>query len=300
LIGPGGALFLAMVPGCTDKDLVPVDTDTGPHPELPCPAVVEGGEPGEIYNHQVVGASSTDGWEFVSQEGTLLEHASVPDGLAWPDGRVWIYFVNGQPGQHGIFIAERQDDGTFLTVDCVRIDGEFQGNAVDPDVQMLPDGRVLLHFFKGSFVEPFPTDPSSIFSAVSGDGVHFEVRDNVWQSGEGVTDPSVVQTGSGDWLMALWDMDLARLARSADGVSYVATGLEFQGGTAELSRFEDGSIRLYQAGVGGLDVWESWDDGESFAMHGPTGLPRADASLVHESGGGQTIFHYAPDLPTPP
>ena len=288
-----------MVPGCTDKDFLPVDTDTGPPAQVPCPEAVEGGEPSEIYNHRVVGASSTDGWEFVSQEGTLLEHASVPDGLAWPDGRVWIYFVNGQSGQHGIFIAERQEDGTFPIVDCVRIDGEFQGNAVDPNVQMLPDGRVLLHFFKGSFVEPSDDAGFPIFSAVSGDGVHFEVQDRVWDSAVGETDPSVVQTGSGDWLMAVWDQELARLARSTDGISYLATGQEFPGGTAELSRFEDGSIRLYQAGVGGLDVWESTDDGQSFAMHGPTGLPRADASLVHEVDGGQTIFHYAPDLPTP-
>jgi hypothetical protein len=289
-----------MVAGCTEKDFLPVDTDTGPPQEVPCPEVVEGGEPSEIYNHQVVGASSTDGWEFVSQEGTLLEHASVPDGLVWPDGRVWIYFVNGRQGQHGIFIAERQDDGTFPIVDCVRIDGEFQGNAVDPDVQMLPDGRVLLHFFKGFFVEPSSEEGFPIYSAVSGDGVYFEVQDKVWQSEEGATDPSVVQTASGDWLMALWDREIARLARSTDGISYLETGQVFPGGTAELSRFEDGSIRLYQGGVGGLDVWESTDDGQSFAMHGPTGLPRADASLVHEVTGGQTIFHYAPDLPTPP
>jgi len=289
-----------MVPGCTDKDLQPVDTDTGPQSEVPCPEAVEGGEPGEIYNHLVVGASSTDGWDFVSQEGILLRHASVPDGLVWPDGRVWIYFVNGQAGQHGIFIAQRQEGGDFHTFGCVRIEGEFQGNAVDPDVQMLPDGRVLLHFFKGSFVGPSGEDGFPIYSAVSEDGIHFEVRDKVWESEEGATDPSVVQTGSGDWLMALWDQDLARLARSTDGTSYLATGQEFPGGTAELARFEDGSIRLYQAGLGGLDVWESTDNGLSFTLHGATGLPRADASLVHELDGGQTIFHYAPDLPAPP
>ena len=106
-----------------------------------CPALDESLTNTPLYDHRVQWASSTDGKNFTKDNQVLLEHASVPDAVVRPDGKVWVYFVNGNPGQHAVFVAEQQADGTLKTFDCIRIDGEINGNAVDPDIVLLDDGR---------------------------------------------------------------------------------------------------------------------------------------------------------------
>ncbi len=197
LLAVGGWCF-ALLHGCGSEetpfagaDIVQSDT-TGDHgqvsdvkdaassPEVAaCPGLDPEKMRGDLYEHRVQWASSTDGINFTSLPDVLLEHASVPDAVVRSDGAVWVYFVNGQPGQHAVFIAEQQADGTLEVFDCIRLDGEINGNAVDPDIVRLEDGRYRLFYFQGWFVGGTPQSAHPFYSAISEDGVHFAVEQKI-------------------------------------------------------------------------------------------------------------------------
>jgi hypothetical protein len=91
-------------------------------------------------------AASTDGLTFVAQDSALLEQASVPDGIVF-GGKLMFYYVSGGQ-EHGMFSA-LLGDGGWQRGDKVMLDGQFNPNAVDSDVVVLPDGRVRL-FYNGN------------------------------------------------------------------------------------------------------------------------------------------------------
>ncbi|HIA02826.1 MAG TPA: hypothetical protein EYN66_13110, partial [Myxococcales bacterium] len=126
-----------------------------------CPALSESDEHKVLFDHRVNSVYSPNGVSFANESTLLLEHASVPDGVLRADGKTWVYYVNGNPGQHAIFVAELNADGSALEpVDCIRIDGKVVGDAVDPDIVLLPDGRYRLFYYLGWFVTK-PTDPNA-------------------------------------------------------------------------------------------------------------------------------------------
>ena len=158
----------------------------------PCPEIVERSEQSPLYGHRVQWSRSQDPSRFRGQPEILLEHASVPDGVRRADGETWVYYVNGNPGQHGVFVA-RLEEEVLVPFDCVRLDGEFVGDAVDPDIVQLPDGRFRLFYFLGWFTpenRPPPGGaPHPMFSAISDDGIHFEVERQVLALDDEGTDP---------------------------------------------------------------------------------------------------------------
>lgn len=258
-----------------------------------CPEYDADGMMHSIYDHRVQRATSPDGLNFTVEDQLLLEHASVPDGILRPDGSVWVYFVNGNPGQHAIFIAERQSDGTLDTIDCVRMDGAINGNAVDPDIVLLPDGRYRLYYFQGWFVQggpPPPDEPHPMYSAISDDGIHFTVEGVALSLDGGGTDPTVTRVDDDSWLMAVTHPDGVLLASGSDGAAFTLTGQSFESGISEIWRFED-RLRLYVMGMRGLEIHESTNDGAEWTelMHSARILG-ADPSMLQEADGSFTLY----------
>ncbi|MBF0572839.1 MAG: hypothetical protein HQK69_03660 [Desulfamplus sp.] len=237
-------------------------------------------QPSPLANHQVYRAYSNDAYSFTAENRLLLAPASVPDGFIGVDGKFWFYFVNGEPGHHGIFAAKESDTGVFEIVDCVKIDGKFNGNAVDPDVVKLTDGRYRLFFFEGNFVSPPTPGQGSghpIYSAISDNGLDYTLEQKVIEV-EGVTDPSVVQLPDGTWLMALAQgtTNKVLLAKSTNGYEFTLTGVEFSaGGIPELGVMPDGTVRIYMS-----KSFISKDKGNTWTQESDRFIPGADPSLV--------------------
>ncbi len=176
-----------------------------------------------------------------------------------------MYYVNGIPGQHGIFVSRRTETGAWETVGCVTLDGAFNGNAVDPNVTRLPDGRYRLVYFEGNFVSQTlaPGDPNPIYSAISEDGLHFTVEGRIF-SYEGATDPSLVQLPDGSWRLAVKAGGRTVVAASPDGQNFEPISEVQWNGIPELYVFPDGSLGLYLArfflSSDGGQTWQPRED----------------------------------------
>ena len=193
-------------------------------------------------------------------------------GFAAAQPSTLLYYVSGRPNEHGIWVSRERPDGTYQRGTKVLLDGVFDGNAVDPDLVMLPDGRLRMYYFKGYFVSQPPPNagPNPIFSAVSSDGVNFTVERQVFAY-DNIFDPSVVALGGNEYLMACTQMGNMSvntvLARSTDGgatFSYEATLQNT--GVPELHRFDDGSVRLYYGGPDGIMSKISQDRGKTWTQ----------------------------------
>ena len=239
-----------------------------------------------LASHEVYFTTTLDGLTFPNPQGQLiLKAASVPDLVIGPDGHLWVYFVNGQPGKHGIYAARQTDDGNWEVVGCVKLDGKFNGNAVDPDVTRLPDGRIRLVYFQGNFVSQTmnPGDPSPIFSAVSEDGLSFTVEGQLIAI-DGATDPTLVQLPDGSWLLAVTAHGQAVLARSEDGTHFTETGQTInEVGIPELAVFPNGQVGLYLS-----RLYLSDDNGKTWHVAENVRVPGNgnDPSLVALPTGG--------------
>jgi hypothetical protein len=259
------------------------------------------------YYHQIYRAFSSDGLTFVPENALLLDHASVPDATLRPNGEVWVYFVNGVPGKHGIWVAKSSTSGAWDIVDCVRLDGSFNANAVDPDIVLLSDGRYRLFYYEGHFVGSRPPSegPHPIFSAISEDGLNFKIERQLIAV-ETVTDPSVVQLANGRWLMALSQGTRTLLADSDDGYDFELTGVVVElGGVPELAILADGNVRLYVT-AGGIKSVVSGDEGQTWVVEpgtrlsSPQGEILADPSLITTSDGTWVLFYKMAPPPSPP
>ncbi len=243
-----------------------------------------------LYRHQVYLTTSPDGLTFAAAGTRILAHASVPDLVIGPDGRLWVYFVNGEPGHHGIFVARQTDDGTWETLGCVTLDGVFDGNAVDPNVTRLPDGRYRLVYFRGNFVSQTlpPGADHPIYSAISEDGLHFTVEGQIFAY-PGATDPSLVQLPDGSWLLAVTAGGQTVIAHSPDGVTFTPFDQPVpEMGIPELFVFPDGRVGLYLA-----RLFLSADGGRTWQVVADVRVPGdgADPSLVALPTGGYAFAY---------
>lgn len=183
-----------------------------------------------------------------------------------------LYYVSGRPNEHGIWVSREMPDGKYQRGTKVLLDGKFDGNAVDPDLVMLPDGRLRMYYFKGYFVSQPPPNagPSPIFSAVSTDGVNFTIEQQVFAY-DNIFDPSVIALGGNEYLMACTQMGNMSvntvLARSTDGGATFTYEATLQNtGVPELHRFDDGTVRLYYGGPDGIMSKTSQDRGKTWTQ----------------------------------
>lgn len=196
----------------------------------------------------------------------MLSRASVPDAVPVPAG-VRLYYVNGEPGEHGIWHADPDGAGGWKPSGRVLIDGRYQGDAVDPDVVRLPDGRYRLFYFLGHFTSgpPKRRGPNPIFTASSEDGITFITEQKIFEA-PGVTDPSAALMPDGSWVLALAQPsgNSVWILRSPDGRDFKKSAT-LHGGIPELSLIADGSLRLLISGPGGILSQRSFDNGKTWA-----------------------------------
>ena len=267
-----------------------------PTTEITCTA----GNPdvSQLYDHRVMRTSSSDGITFERESELIIDHASVPDGVIGPDGAQWVYFVNGEPGQHGVFAARELAEGEWEIIDCVRIDGVFEGDAVDPDVVRLADGRYRLFYFLGHFVTPVQAADNlhPIYSAISEDGITFTIEEKLIEV-EGITDPTAIELPDGSWLLAFARAQEGNtlLAISPDGYDFTLTDHIFEGGgIPELGLLADGTVVLYTRQMFiSNDNGSSWEATDGFVPGGG-----ADPSLVPLPDGSYFFYFKSFDGPT--
>ena len=272
----------------------PTDVRLGPEPITEAFPKPEEGMKSPLYDHRIQWAHSEDGVRFQSDGHVLLEHASVPDGIRRDDGETWVYYVNGIPGQHAVFIA-RLEGEQLVPFERLYLDGEVVGDAVDPDIVALPEGGYRLFYFLGWFTpenRPPPGGaPHPMYSAVSADGVHFEVEQiQLTLDNEG-TDPTVVHLPSGRWLMAVSAKEHVVLAATDTGNDFALTEHEFPQGISELAYFpETQVVRLFIFGPQ-TTVWKSADEGKTWEEIPMVKIPGPDPSVVSDGEDGWIMFY---------
>jgi hypothetical protein len=185
-------------------------------------------DPSGPFYHSVLKASSADGLSFTVAPGTLLEHASVPDMIRMPDGRLFIFAVDGaNRSRSGLMVAMSDDNGATWQQGSLQTKSPNLG--VDPEAVLLPDGMIRLYYVV------FPKDKPplgenglpvlngqtiQIKSALSRDGVTFEEEAGVrYEASEIITDPDVVKIG-GKWFMYLSEGPRNVAVSSADGMAF--------------------------------------------------------------------------------
>ncbi len=251
----------------------------------------------ELMNHQVYCAVGASPATLAIAPTFLIEKASVPDAVPLADGD-YLYYVNAEPGKHGIYVA-RVTKTAIEFLGPVLIDGVYNGNAVDPDVVLLPDGRIRLYYFDGYFTGPRPPmgigkSLNPIYSAISTDGRNFTREGKVFEL-EGIADPSVVTLSDGSLLMACSRGERGmQLARSQDGKTFSALPISFERGIPELTVNADGSVQLVYNVRGGLASYRSTDNGTTWNkdpdLYFAYSKPIADPSIIQDQYGCRLYF----------
>ena len=279
--------------------------------DMPPPPGEPGGEVGEpdpngSYYHQVMLAYSSDGLNWTVDDEPVRDHASVPEIAALPDGTLIIYYVDGIVDD--VDAIRQAQDGSWVDVDFVFEERPTQ-KAYDPDVVLLPDGRLRLFYFGPpamGIVMP-SEEAHAVYSAISEDGVVFTSEPGKLITVQNVTDPSVVQLPDGTWLLALSRGPETLLASSSDGDGFELTGSETSlGGVPELTLLPDGRLRLFVTGQGGIrslvssDGGASWQEEEGMRIDGK-GSVAADPSVIQLDDGSwiMTWKRFMPDTSQP-
>ncbi len=188
-----------------------------------------------------------------------------------------MYYVSARPGEHGMWVSRQKADGSWIRGEKVKIDSVFDGNGVDPDIFKQADGSLRLYYFQGYFVTQPPQnpEPNPIYTAVSTDGVNFIGKRKVFEYNN-VFDPSVVRLPNGSYVMGLTNMvgNVVNtvIATSPDGLSFTYKTTVENTGIPELMVLNDGSIRLYYNGPGGIVSSVSNDGGTTWQKEQGTRL----------------------------
>ncbi len=155
--------------------------------------------------------------------------ALTGDGPAGREGEVLVVFYDAlrikdiEPG--GLASIRSLDGGeTWSTRRPVVLRGKRnEGACIDPALVPLPDGRIRLYFVACPEELPpqaWPPETREVHSAVSIDGVHFEVEDGARLALWGVRSPSVLRSPDGEWWMFFSSGEETLLARSSDGLNF--------------------------------------------------------------------------------
>lgn len=220
-----------------------------------------GGPEGEHnpFSDQVYYAISSDGLNW--SEGTLLaEKASVPDVLRTSDGTLWAFWVDFSfmtgPNMEQIGIARSDDGGqSWQRLENAIFTGLGEIVPVDPEVIELPDGRIRMYFYDIAVRQI----EHPIYSAISEDGIHFELEEGVRLLMDDIYDPDVILLPDGGYRMYVNAMDILS-ASSRDGLEFTPDeGVRVEQGAVPGSIvLPDGTIRMYNC-VQGISVFESQD-----------------------------------------
>jgi hypothetical protein len=259
---------------------------------------------GGIYDHAVFFASSFDGEEWDIGETAIAMHASVPELLVLdqavgnlPAGTAMSYFVDSSPLADGLdeavsFVTSTDDGETWSERTQIELDEEYL--PVDPSVIQLADGRLRLHFFDFTSSREVDSNKDHIFySAISDDGINFEIEGESLVSETLMTDPEVVFFDD-EWFMyfAMHEGDNMGVwvATSDDGITFgdpvKIDGISGIPGATVV----DGVVQLY--GCDGGIVMTTSENGIDFEelpestvsdQIGPNGKPFLEGPSIFKS-----------------
>jgi hypothetical protein len=179
---------------------------------------------------------------------------------------------------HAIYYSDfNAQTNTWSDRKPIQIEGLIDGNAVDPDIVRLQDGRYVLTYMRGNFGQFNPEPVSTIYSAWSWDGVRFFDPRVVYKPGTSnsdrspvVTDPSLVQLKDGSWLLAISSPagPNATLYGSKDGLNFTSKGVTLTAFSPDLQVLADGRVRIYYADgpAGGIGSRISSDGGQTWTL----------------------------------
>lgn len=240
-------------------------------------------DPNGPYFHRVAVGQTADGFRVTGVQH-VLEHASVPDGVLAPDGRVLIYYVDGDNGS--VWVA-RYAAGAATPIAPIAINGVARAaGIVDPDAFAI-DGRIRLAYLAA---QPGAGAVRSMCIADSSDGVNFTVTSTALTTTESWTDPSITRLPGGEWLMAISAGTNTVFARSSNGQTFTAGERVTFGGVPEITTLDDGRVRLYVC-ARGIDSYLSADGGRTWTREGvviePSGLTCDPSRVV-----GTNLFVY--------
>lgn len=195
-----------------------------------------------------------------------------------------MYYVSGRPAEHGIWFTEQGFEGSWSRGARVLLNGVFDGDAVDPEILPQANGSYRMYYFKGHFVTPPPPNPglNKIFLAESTDALSYNVVGEAFAY-PNIFDPSVVKLPNGDYLMActqsVGNAVHTVLAKSTNGgITFSYQSTLNNTGVPELAVLDDGSVRLFYNGPGGIVSQKSIDNGSTWQVE--PGLRLAASGFV--------------------
>ncbi len=281
------------------------------------------------WNHRVESASSQDGITFTKDSFVLSDQASVPDAILDKNGRIRVYYVDWKNG--GISVAIQQDGSSYkyykVKISNLKT-GKDDSNWVDPDVVVLSNGKYRLYGVtfdqKGGPGDPGqpgpPGDPggdpgkmesdNQILSAISEDGVNFEVEEGVRFKAAQLTDSDIVKTSDGWHMFFSVGPDLVSLT-SKDGLKFTDQSDVLLGGSVGSTLAFDDFYRLYyhMGTQDGLKIFSAvstdlinWEQEDGVRLE-----DGGDPSPVRLSDGTYKMFYKTfieqmapPPMPPPP
>lgn len=225
--------------------------------------------PDDILKHEVWGAVSKDGKDFEELDGPFFKKASVPDvlelsqdGKAGKKGTLLLYFVDfGEfkgAGSEGLTVASSTDGKKWEKKGSVTIKGKKnKGAAVDPSVVETDDGKIRLYFFGSETTcgDPARAEGDHVFySAISDDGLNFELEKGERFKLPQITDPEVFRVGK-EWYMLISRGPETLMAKSEDGLMFTHEK-DFRlriGGVPGGIELDDGRVRIFACGRDGIN-----------------------------------------------
>ncbi len=282
------------------------------------------------WRQQIRVARSTDGLSFELLDlPPIVERAAVAEAVVGPDGRTWLFFVDGDvdallerararsradltrgiPSLGAIGLAVSDDGLHFERVPDLEIRGLLRGMVVDPEVIRLPDGRWRMYYVGMALMEYFsmatwqPGEQHEVFFAESSDLVHWEQKGRALRGP--YADPTVRCQPDGRCLMLSFGLDHS--VSDDGGLSFAYQGRWGPTGFApDICQVGPEQLRLYYNDMAagaplrsmvsrdGSD-WES-EPGERL----PAIYAEAPSAVVQPDGSVLLYFHTvadAEDLP---
>jgi hypothetical protein len=206
--------------------------------------------PGGPFQHKVLSASSTNGLNWIKEDGIRVEHASVPCAIS--DGnRIILYYVDADrgPGLPESVGCSVSTDGVNFQKQPFKIEGFTNKKAVDPSIIRDNSGKYRLYYLasNASGDPGSEASPHEIHLAISDNGINFTSYGVVF-SYEGLVDPDIFFYKE-TWYMYVFDLLKGEtiIATSSDGYSFTykqALSLKNWGTVAPIL-LDNGNLRLY-------------------------------------------------------
>jgi len=221
-------------------------------------------DPGGPFFHNVFGATSSDGLNFIKTKNIVLEKASVPDIVKMKDGKLLMVAVDGaRRSNSGLMVAMSEDSGVTWKQGSLQLQSPSGGgNAVDPEVILTDEGKVRL-FYVVMGDKPGEKPPldvngqpvggtARVMSALSDDGVSYVEEQGERYKSEGsiVTDPDIVKIGS-KWFMYVSKGEQNIALTSDDGNTFKLQGvIRAKGSVSKTVSIGNGEYRQFYCNEG--------------------------------------------------